>query len=87
MKRGIFILHAEAFETIYGDEHRQAIAGLVELPDGSAVSVRLGERVLEDTATGTWVPPEDRNRPGFRSGVPPRSVSEETPGIGGTGTR
>ena len=27
---------------------------------GSEVSVRLGERVLEDTVTGAWTPPEDR---------------------------
>ena len=37
-----------------------AIAGLVELPAGSAVSVTLGDRVLEDTASGVWTPPEHR---------------------------
>ena len=37
-----------------------AIAGLVDLPAGSEVSVTLGDRVLEDTATGRWTPPESR---------------------------
>ncbi len=34
-----------------------AIAGLVEVPAGSDVSVRLGERVLEDTDVGASGPP------------------------------
>ncbi len=37
-----------------------AIAGLVEVPAGSDVSVRLGERVLEDTASRVWTAPEQR---------------------------
>jgi molybdate transport system ATP-binding protein len=37
-----------------------AIAGLIDLPAGSEVSVTLGGRVLEDTPTRTWVPPEAR---------------------------
>jgi molybdate transport system ATP-binding protein len=37
-----------------------AIAGLVEVPVGSDVSVRLGERVLEDTASRVWTAPEER---------------------------
>ena len=37
-----------------------AVAGLVELPAGSEVSIRLGDRVLEDTISGTWTPPEER---------------------------
>ena len=37
-----------------------AIAGLVDLPAGSEVSVTLAEHVLEDTTAGRWTPPEDR---------------------------
>ncbi|MGA9278360.1 ATP-binding cassette domain-containing protein, partial [Ilumatobacter sp.] len=38
-----------------------SIAGLVDVPDGSDVSVRLGDRVLSRTSAGTWVPPEARH--------------------------
>ena len=50
MKRGIFILHAEAFETIYGGEHRQAIAELVDIagPPVTADAVLTDPAVLRD---------------------------------------
>ena len=38
-----------------------AIAGFLELPAGSEISVTLAERSLEDTTARRWTPPEDRN--------------------------
>ncbi len=36
------------------------IAGLADLPVGSDASITLGGRLMEQTASGTWMPPEAR---------------------------